>query len=66
MFFCETGPRIRSFYYQVGARPEGWKTGGKTVKEKEGVAMLLQKIGMSPKQIDCVDVMLQAVFPLNS
>ena len=33
------------------------------LKEKEGVAMLLQKIGMSPKQIDCVDVMLQAVFP---
>jgi len=45
---------------KVGARPEGWKIGGKTVKEKEGVAMLLQKIGMSPKQIDCVDVMLQA------
>ena len=39
---------------------DGWKIGGKTVKEKDGVAELVAKIGMAPQQIDCVDVLLQA------
>lgn len=45
---------------RVGARNSGWRIGGKTVKEKNGVAMLCEKLGIAPKYIQCTDVMLQA------
>ena len=45
---------------RVAARCTGWRIGGKIAKEVDGMAKLLDKPGMAPQHIQCLDIMLQA------